>query len=465
MNGTNQKRRWVPVAILAIALAAAGCAETDDGDDASPTTAVDQSASTTSDTGETNDSGEASDTGESGVADAALQWGLDYIGGPGGAATGEPIKIGLASNASFFPEIEDGAQLAADFINEQLGGIDERPIELVTCLAATAEDGAACGAEFANDDDIVLVVTGSMLAGNEELFAAVSGTKPAYIVDPVTVADYTTTDSVSYNTAALGAAMGGGIFLAEDLQPERAALVITDDATGRGAITLLEPVLDDAGIELVSVFVSPTATAPEIESALRSIGPDSVDAILIGLFQQGCIAAYDALRNLGIDALDQTVATTYTCWGPSMQEHVANTGGSGLLPDGWYFANPLGYNLFETDLDSGLDTYKLALEEAGESESATIPGLAEAFAAVMSMTRHLNAVDGDYSFDRLNREIRDFEGPAMLQAGPLACGAPPVFTGVCSTRVSAHRYIDGGWDDVRAGDDLIDISPIVMADA
>ena len=145
----------------------------------------------------------------------------------------------------------------------------------------------------------MLVVTGSMLAGNEDLFAAVAGTKPAYIVDPVTVADYTATDAVSYNTAALGAAMGGGVWLAEDLLPERAALIITDDATGRGAITLLEPLLVDAGIELAPVFVPPTATAPEIESALRSIDPGPDDAILLGLFQQGCIAAYDALGKPG----------------------------------------------------------------------------------------------------------------------------------------------------------------------
>ena len=456
------------VALAALGLLAAGCAEVDDGDEAGggSTTTV---AADTADTGETGDtaadsSGQADTTEADGDADAdaATAWALDYTGGPGGAATGEPIRIGVASNASFFPEIEEGAEIAADFATEQLGGVDGRPIELETCLVVTAEDGATCGAQFANDDDIVLVVTGSMLAGNEDLFASVAGSKPAYVVDPVTVADYTATDAVSYNTAALGAAMGGGIWLAEDVQPPRAALIITDDAAGRGAITLLEPVLAEAGIELAPVFVPPTATAPEIESALRSIDPGPDDAILLGLFQQGCIAAYDALANLGIDANEQTVATTYACWGPRMQEHVANSGEQGLLPDGWYFANPLGYNLFGSDLESGLDTYQLAVEAAGKEDKMSVPGLAESFAALMSMTRHLNAVDGDYSFASLDAEIRDFEGPAMLQAGPIACGAPPIFTGVCSTRVSVHRYADGAWEDVRAGDDLIDISPVVM---
>ena len=255
------------VALAVLGLLAAGCAEVDDGDEAGggSTTTVAADTGETGDTEADGGTGAQADTTEPGDdadADAATAWALDYTGGSGGTATGEPIKIGVASNASFFPEIEEGAEIAADFATEQLGGVDGRPIELETCLVVTAEDGATCGGQFANDDDIVLVVTGSMLAGNEDLFASVAGSKPTYVVDPVTVADYTATDAVSYNTAALGAAMGGGIWLAEDVQPPRAALIITDDAAGRGAITLLEPVLAEAGIELAPVFVRPPRPPP-----------------------------------------------------------------------------------------------------------------------------------------------------------------------------------------------------------
>ncbi len=452
-------RHWMIGVTIAVALVA-GCAESDEGDDASPTTSTAPTSETTALGGV--DGGTTTDPVEGNAA--ALQWGLDYTGGPGGEASGEPIRVGFANNTSFFPETADGAELAMDFINEELGGIDGRPLDLVSCQVEVAEDGAGCGAEFANDDGIVLAIAGALLTGNEEFYAALSGIRPTYTLGPLAVADYTTTDSVSYTSGALGAGMGGGVFVAEELRPERAALIVTDDAAGRGAAPLLEPVLNDAGIELVSVFVPPTATAPEIESAIQSIDPDSVDSILIGLFEQGCIAAYDALRNLGIDARERSVSTTSACWGSAMQEHTANSGESGILPDGWYFTNPLGYNLFEPDLDSGVDTFRLALEGAGEDSDAPNTVLAGAFAGIMSMARHLNSVDGDYTFDALTAAIREFEGPAMLQAGPLTCGAPPVFKGVCSTRISAHRYIDGEWDDVRAGDDLIDISPILIGE-
>ncbi len=424
---------------------------------------VDDTAPDGADTGEAT---ARSDTtgGDEAATDPALQWALDYTGGPGGQATGEPVKLGIATNTSLFPQVGDGTDVAVEFVNDQLGGVGGRPIELVTCAAIAAEDGASCGAQFANDDEIVLAMVGAMLAGNEEFYAAISGIKPGYGLGPLGLADFTTTDSVSYTSAALGAGMGGGLFVAEDLQPEVAALVVTDDAAGRGALSLLEPVLAERGVELVSVFVSPVATAPEIESAFRSAGADTVDAMLIGLFEQGCIAAYDALRNLGVDALERPVSTTTACWTPAFQEHVANSGEEGLFPNGWYFTNPLGYNLYEPDLESGIDTYRLASEQVGASDAATDVAAAGAFAGILTMVRHLNEVNGDYSFDTLTDRIRDFPGPAMLQAGPIDCGAPPIFKGVCSTRVSAHRYIDGGWDNVRAGDDLIDISPIVIGE-
>ncbi|MFA9564919.1 MAG: ABC transporter substrate-binding protein [Acidimicrobiales bacterium] len=460
-------RRRVAAAGLALALAAMGCAETDESDDVSAPATTDAGTAVTTepDGTETGDEPPSSDTGvENGGTEPALQWALDYTGGSGGEATGEPITLGIATNTSLFPQVGDGTDLAVDFVNEQLGGVGGRPIELITCAAVAAEDGASCGAQFANDDEVVLAMVGAMVAGNDEFYAAISGITPGYGLGPLALGDYTTTDSVSYTSAALGAGMGGGLFVAEDLQPEVAALVVTDDAAGRGALSLLEPVLAERGVELVSVFVSSTATAPEIESAFRSTGADSVDAILIGLFEQGCIAAYDALRNLGVDALEQPVSTTTACWNPAFQEHVADSGEPGLFPNGWYFTNPLGYNLFEPDLESGIDTYRLVVDQAGAIEATTDVAAAGAFAGVLSMVRHLNAVDGDYSFDTLTAEIRDFEGPAMLQAGPITCGAPPVFKGVCSTRVSAHRYIDGGWENVRAGDDLIDITPLLIGE-
>src|SRR6478752_6878438 len=100
----------------------------------------------------------------------ATKWALDYTGGKAGAASGEPIKIGYVNQESFFPEATIGIDAAVEFANKELSGIGGRPIELVTCTINAAEDGTKCGNQFANDSTINLVMTGTILNGNKELY-------------------------------------------------------------------------------------------------------------------------------------------------------------------------------------------------------------------------------------------------------------------------------------------------------
>ena len=208
----------------------------------------------------------------------------------------------------------------------------------------------------------------------------------------------------------------------------------------------------------IRVFVPPTATAPEVESALQAIG--QVDAIVIGLFEQGCIAAYDALKNIGVDATVTPIVAVSPCHGAAMQQHMADAGESGILPNGWYFSGN-GYNPFVGDAASGEDTMIDVFAAAGKPEVAFAVGAEEVVGGTMTMVKHLNAAAGDYSFATLDAAIRGFTGPVMAAAGPMACGAPPVFKGICAGRSSISRYIDGKWEATREGDNAVDISPYV----
>jgi branched-chain amino acid transport system substrate-binding protein len=60
---------------------------------------------------------------------------LDYVGGPGGAASGDPIRIGYINQDGGAIVVsgvhDDGVDFAVQYINEQAGGIGGRPIEIV----------------------------------------------------------------------------------------------------------------------------------------------------------------------------------------------------------------------------------------------------------------------------------------------------------------------------------------------
>ena len=44
-------------------------------------------------------------------------WALDYTGSPGGAAEGEPIRVGYANSEFFAPESTVGVRAAVEYVN------------------------------------------------------------------------------------------------------------------------------------------------------------------------------------------------------------------------------------------------------------------------------------------------------------------------------------------------------------
>ena len=71
-----------------------------------------------------------------------VQWALDYTEGTAGMASGDSIKIGYVNQEDYFPENTIGINAAVEFINNELGGAAGRPLEIVPCNIAVAEDGA-----------------------------------------------------------------------------------------------------------------------------------------------------------------------------------------------------------------------------------------------------------------------------------------------------------------------------------
>ena len=80
----------------------------------------------------------------------------------GEVATGEPIVIGIytpADNPSFTaPELIDGAEAAVEYVNNQLGGIGGRPIQLESCTTDyTAPRLTACANELFQKEPLIII--------------------------------------------------------------------------------------------------------------------------------------------------------------------------------------------------------------------------------------------------------------------------------------------------------------------
>lgn len=424
--------------VLTASLVAAACAE-DEEPDASGTTEA-----------PADDGDDDGGTGGDAASEAANEWGVEFIGGTAGEASGEPYKIGFAHSSDFFPEGVTGAEAAVEWINSELGGVGGRPLQLVTCNVAAPEDGARCGAELANDDEIDLVIGGLVLHGNADLYAALAGKAAAIIASPLDTSDYTSPNAVAYSTGALGAGMGGAEFVNTVLKPKSTALIVTDDVAGRGGAAVLQPIADEYGVEVKQVFVPPTATAPEIASALQASGAADADVISIGLFEQGCIAAYDAIKSLGLQ--DKPVATTSVCTGSTMQEHLREVGDGGEAPDGWIF---VGGSVKNPEGGPDLQAYLTKFAEYGDERVIASVPAPLTFAAVVNAAKIINQVGVENAdYDSLDAAVRGFTGPAMLQPGPIECGVPP-FISICASQVSVVKYEGGEWQLLDEGVDIL----------
>jgi branched-chain amino acid transport system substrate-binding protein len=463
--------------VLAVSLIAMACSSSDDdsggattagggatttaaGTAAPATTggAESTSPSTAGSTTSTTASGGGSTT-TSGGGEDVTKWALDYTGGTAAAASGDPIKIGYVNQESFFPEATVGIDAAVEFANKELGGIGGRPIQIERCEIAAPEDGTKCGNQFANDPSINLVMTGTILNGNKELYEALDGKKVVLIGNGVNSDDFTTPAGVGFQTGAPGVIPGLAKFSLQylDPKPTSVAVVFADNPAGHaGAEVLLKPTFEANGVtDIKLVPVADTATAADVQSAMTVAGAETADVFIPLVTVQNCINVYDAIQALGINP---RVVTTGLCFGTPMTDHLKQAGSTDTVPDGWYFGG-YGYSYFLPDYDSGMKTYVDKVHEYGKKT----PGASTLeytgfggpmFANLLTAVKLSNQIGVDtLSYDTLNTATRGFTGPTMMQAGPLACGKTviiglPLFVSVCANQMGVQQYKDGKWVSV-----------------
>jgi branched-chain amino acid transport system substrate-binding protein len=394
------------------------------------------------------------------AAGAETEWALAYTGGTAGEAAGDSIKVGYVNQEDFFPENTIGIDAAVKFVNAELGGADGRPIEIVPCKIAVAEDGAKCGTEMANDPDIVAVITGTILFGNKELYDTLNGKKPVIVGNGVTSDDFTTPAGSAFTAGSPGTIVGMGGFVVQNLpETKSVAIMASNNPAGQAAADLLfKPVMEAAGISVTFVGIDDTATAADVQAAMTAVGAETADVFVPLITIQQCINVYDSIKALGINP---TVVTTGLCFGTPMTDHLKEAGEAGPVPDGWYFGG-YGYSYFEPDLESGMQTYVTKVKEYGTpapgATTLEYTGFAgPSFANILTLTKFINTLGADkLDFASLDGAIRGFTGPMMIQVGPLNCGKQvilglPIFVSVCGAQMGIQQFKDGQWTSIADG--------------
>src|ERR1700756_2965879 len=177
---TYKRAGYAAAALAAVALAVAGCSSSSSSSSSSAAAGSSSSASAPA-AGSTPLSGSTTDTGVTNY--------LSYVGGKAGAANNSlaPVTIGyMNEQGDANPPgalASNGAQMAVNYINAQLGGVDGHPLKLDTCFTTTEAQGGTCADQFLANKSLPLVATGGVAVGAQTFFNTVNGKIP--VIDGV----------------------------------------------------------------------------------------------------------------------------------------------------------------------------------------------------------------------------------------------------------------------------------------
>jgi len=237
--------------------------------------------------------------------------------------TGAPIKLGNISTITnpviSAKPLVDATQAWIDYINDELGGVANRPLELVTC---DDQGQAALSIQCANnllDQGVVgfvgqwsLAFGANALPTVEQAGAAVFGGLPITPQEWNSPVEFPTTPGAAGNYPVMAIAMRAeGAENIAILSPDTPAAAVTNKQVGD-----LWPTIGGDDFKAVTF----TATAPDFTPAASSVVADNPDGVIIGSGGTTAVRLIQALGNVGYNGM---LAATGLILVPEVEEQAS----------------------------------------------------------------------------------------------------------------------------------------------
>lgn len=245
------------------------------------------------------------------------------------AADGEPITLGMInqenSPGGSYPELSRAVTAAMAFVNEQLGGIDGRPLELEVCNTGfSAEGSTACGQRFV--DDGVPAVLGGIDVFGTAIEVLADNDLPYVGGIPVSEQSVQSPNSFQWSGGTWGATVAFAEHAANELGAERVAIVYGEFGSIAQSAEYGRTVLERYGVE-TQMVPFPVLSA-DISSAIQAAASTEPDAIFLLAADTGCKAGFDAVRTLDVPAQRYFVGA---CAAPGIIDSVGTEASNGTI--------------------------------------------------------------------------------------------------------------------------------------
>lgn len=367
--------------------------------------------------------------------------------------SGDPVRIGLFDpSAGGFksPGVGVGARAAVDHINYEIGGIHERPVELVTCATdGTPETTIACANKFA-EEEVVAAIDGYNTTSDASLDILKSAKIPLVGGIPFNSTTGSQVDNQVFFSAPQASFLIGAMqaFAAEG--KKSITLVAADIPASHASIDQQAVPLGQAlGLDVKGLYFSPTnPNFNAVASTIKEMNPD-VGGLMAAPDPSVCTQLVQSLRKMGYEGTIFTAACT-----EYIEQAPAEAEGGALYTSHWL---PQTKDFAPDEVVEQLEIAEKAVQAEGGTEDFYAYGQ---FSVLITLADALNAspdaeLDGPTILTTL-KGLKDF--PSFL--GPvLNCGGKT--TSNCTAQMLLLN-VDGEGRAEPSSGTWIDPAPAIL---
>ncbi len=310
---------------------------------------------------------------------------VDYAPDIATEATGEALKIGTINQdtgaAGAFPELTVADKVAFDFLNQEFGGVNGVPLELITCDTAFDPQKSLSCAQQMVDEDVVAVIGGIDIWGDGIQVLEDNGI-PYIGGIPVSFNAARSSVSFQFSGGIWGAVLGEANYAVEVLDAKSVAIIHAQFPPIADAAEYGKRYLESVGVEYKVITVPPIGA--DMVAAMNQAAESDPDAIIALTADSGCVPTMQTAKQLGLDA---TLLLTGACAAPKIIDSAGDDAVEGRIFN-------LEAELSDTNPDSAL--YQAIAEKYGPKHNFEQQGAGTvSFRSVMNMYTILRDLSAD----------------------------------------------------------------------
>lgn len=369
-------------------------------------------------------------------------------------ATGEPIKIGMINQEGTplgsFPELRLADEAGVRFINEELGGIDGRPIELVSCITTFSPEKSQACAQQMVQEEVVAVLGGIDITSTGSIPVLEQNGLPYVGGIPINTDEMASPISFQFSGGSPGSFVAFAQHAADN-GAQKVAVAYADFGPIAAAAGFGVDTLEALGVTDVTEIPFPITTT-DFLPVMTAAAEGDPDAIFLGAADTACGPAMSTAYDLGIEADLYLVGA---CASPTIATQIGQEAVEGRI---FNIEGPLDTEQIDGQL------YLAVVGKYGDPSLAAAGAGTVSFRGLMNLYSVLTEIGADdVSAETVLEGFRAAVDRPSFNGHPYTCDGTPVpaLPALCSPEQILVVSKGGGLEQLT---DWIDV-PAVLREA